>query len=165
MKPLEHGGVRLLCDIHILVSRPATGLWDWWVCADLLKVLCILRLATVYAHWLTFTVPRLLSPLCLTLHFFTFCFFSTDFWSPFPVFFFLLSHFVSILLFFHPLTCSHISLTLSLSPVYQPYNQPAAPPPAKSAAACTQTHGWERWWGTAAADSGSDQHDDCSKCH
>lgn len=116
MKPLEHGGVRLLCDIHILVSRPATGLWDWWVCADLLKVLCILRLATVYAHWLTFNVPRLLSPLCLTLHFFTFCFFSTDFWSPFPVFFFfcypILSQFSFFFTHWHVLTS--LSLYLSL---------------------------------------------------
>lgn len=37
------------------------------LCADLFKSIMFLRVCTVYAHRLTFSVPRLLSPLCLLL--------------------------------------------------------------------------------------------------
>lgn len=37
------------------------------LCADLFKSIMFLCVCTVYAHRLTFTVPRLLSPLCLLL--------------------------------------------------------------------------------------------------
>lgn len=137
------------------------------LCADLFKSIMFPHVCTVYAHRLTFSVPRLLPPLCVLLSTFvlSLALFYSVFWLSSPVF---VPH-LSLPSSFHPLTHPHahlsLCLALSSSPVYQTHNRPAAPKPAESPAACAQTDGREWRWATTAADSWTDQQHDCSKCH
>lgn len=122
------------------------------VCADLFKGIMVLRLCTVYAHRLTFSVLRLLCPLHVLLS--TFALFCSVIAFPCSR-----PAFISTRL----LSSIDTSIPISLSTVYQTHNCPSPPKPAESPTGCAQTDGWEWWWATTAADSGSDQQHDCSK--
>ncbi len=122
MKPPEHEGVRLHCEIHILLDRSTTGLCVCvrvclCLCADLFKSIMFLCVCTVYAHRLTFSVPRPLSPLRLLLSPFVL---SCSFSLCLLITFLFSSHFCFYLSsssfhpFIHPST--HLSIHLSILP-------------------------------------------------
>ena len=148
MKPPEHGGVRLHCDIHILQDGTATGLCAC-LCVNPFKSIMWLCVCTVYTHRLTSTVPRLLSSLCLPFcSFLLFVAPSSDYISLFSSHFcFYLSPaaFPFICASIHPSSSSSLFVPLSLSssssPVHQTHSHPAAPEPAEPAATRAQADG------------------------
>lgn len=83
------------------------------LCADLFKSIMFPHVCTVYAHRLTFSVPRLLPPLCVLLSTFvlSLALFYSVFWLSSPVF---IPH-LSLPSSFHPLTHPHTHLSLSVS--------------------------------------------------
>lgn len=137
------------------------------LCADLFKsIMFPARLYSICTSINLQCSSPTLSPLCPALHFCSLsCSVLLCVLIIFPCFH---PTFISTLLLssIDTSTHTHLSLLLSLSPspVYQTHNRPAAPKPAESPAACAQTDGREWWWATTAADSGSDQQHDCSKC-